>query len=91
MGLHAGEITPFQRTDIRVDADDRIYLFSDGMPDQFGGPDGKKLRSAGLKRWLLEIAELPMDDQHQALSDLFRMWKGEEEQVDDVLVIGIAV
>jgi PAS domain S-box-containing protein len=91
IGLHAGEITPFQRFDIPLEPGDRIYLFSDGMPDQFGGPDGKKLRSAGLKRWLLEIATLPMDEQHQALSDRFRMWKGEEEQVDDVLLIGIAV
>lgn len=91
IGLHAGEITPFQRVEIALEPGDRIYLLSDGMPDQFGGPDGKKLRSAGLKRWLLETATLPMDEQHQALSDRFRMWKGEEEQVDDVLLIGIAV
>lgn len=91
IGLHAGQITPFQRHDIPVERGDRIFLFSDGMPDQFGGPGGKKLRSAGLKRWLLETSTLPMDDQHQALSDRFRMWKGEEEQVDDVLLIGIEV
>lgn len=91
IGLHAGTITPFQRVEIALEPGDRIYLFSDGMPDQFGGPDGKKLRSAGLKRWLLETATLPMDEQHQALSDRFRMWKGEEDQVDDVLLIGIAV
>ncbi len=68
---------------------DRIYLFSDGLQDQFGGPDGKKLKSSGLKQWVTATASLPMDDQHQAISDRFRAWKGSEEQVDDVLLVGI--
>ena len=50
---------------------------------------GKKLRGAGFKQWLLETACLGMDDQHQAISDRFRNWKGDEEQVDDVLLIGV--
>ncbi len=89
VGLHEGEIKPFSTELIDLERDDRIYLFSDGMPDQFGGPAGKKLRSSGLKRWLLDTAHLSMEEQHQAISDLFRMWKGEEDQVDDVLLIGL--
>lgn len=91
IGQHEGEIRPFQRVDVQLEPGDRIYLFSDGLPDQFGGPHGKKLRTAGMKQWLIETAMLSVDDQHQAISDRFRMWKGQEEQVDDVLLIGVEV
>ena len=89
IGQHEGEPRPFEMDVIDLRAGDRFYLFSDGLCDQFGGPFGKKLRSAGLKQWLLETALLSMEDQHQAISDRFRQWKGAEEQVDDVLLIGV--
>lgn len=91
IGQHEGGIKPFQRTEVDLLPDDRVFLFSDGLQDQFGGPQGKKLRSAGLKEWLLSTAHLPMAEQHQAISDRFRMWKGGLEQVDDVLLIGLAI
>lgn len=91
IGLHEGEQRPFRSHQLDLLPGDRIYLFSDGIPDQFGGPQGKKLRSAGMKRWLMETADLSMEEQHQAISDRLRMWMGEEEQVDDMLLIGMAV
>lgn len=91
IGLHEGEVRPFSEEAVALLPGDRVYLFSDGMPDQFGGAHGKKLRSVGLKEWLRSTAHLPMDEQHQAISDQFRMWMGEEEQVDDVLLIGLQV
>jgi PAS domain S-box-containing protein len=91
IGAHAGVIQPFTKSTMSLVAGDRLYLFSDGLVDQFGGPQGKKLRSAGLKQWLLETSALPIDDQHQAISDRFRIWKGDEDQVDDVLLIGVQV
>lgn len=89
VGRHEAAITPFDQVEMTLEPGDRIFLFSDGLPDQFGGPQGKKLRTAGLKQWLLETCDLSMDEQHQGLSDRFRMWKGEEDQVDDVLLIGV--
>lgn len=89
IGLHEGERKPFTEHEVPVRAGDRLYLFTDGIADQFGGPSGKKLRGAGLKQWLVETATLAMDDQHQAISDRFRAWKGTEEQVDDALLIGV--
>ncbi|MFZ1693601.1 MAG: SpoIIE family protein phosphatase [Flavobacteriales bacterium] len=89
IGLHDGVAKPFAQHELRYQPGDRAYLFSDGITDQFGGPLGKKLRSAGLKQWLAETAALSMDDQHQAISDRFRAWKGTEEQIDDVLLIGV--
>lgn len=91
IGYHEGEVRPFGETQVELRPGDRFYLFSDGIVDQFGGPDGKKLRSSGLKQWLAETSELTIDDQYQAISDRFRLWKGGEEQVDDVLLIGIGL
>lgn len=91
IGPYMGSDRSFATVTISLEPGDRLYLFSDGIPDQFGGPDGKKLKSSGLKRWLSETASLPMDDQYQAVSDRFRLWKGRHEQVDDVLLIGLQV
>lgn len=82
---------PFQQDEIDLLSGDRLFIFSDGLQDQFGGPHGKRLRSSGLKAWLEETAALDIEEQGQAVSDRFRMWKGREDQVDDVLLIGIAV
>jgi PAS domain S-box-containing protein len=91
LGPHEGAVAPFTTTAIELCPGDRIFLYSDGLQDQFGGPQGKKLRSSGLKQWLLETSALDMDGQHQALSDRFRLWKGGHEQVDDVLLIGLRI
>jgi PAS domain S-box-containing protein len=89
IGHYDGEERSFTQESVRLEPGDRFYLFSDGLCDQFGGPMGKKLRSAGLKQWLRDTADLPIEEQHQAISDRFRLWKGKEEQVDDVLLVGV--
>ena len=68
---------------------DRIYLFSDGYPDQFGGPKGKKLMKTGVKNLLDSIHDKPMEQQGNLVRDNFLSWQGDLEQVDDVLFIGI--
>jgi len=70
---------------------DTIYLFSDGLPDQFGGIDGKKMKIARLKRILEQVSKLPMNEQKEALSKFYYDWKGDYDQVDDVLLMGIRV
>jgi len=72
---------------------DMIYLFSDGYIDQFGGPKGKKFMRKRFKNLLLSIHHLDMDTQKNQLDDSIKNWIQEagEEQVDDILVIGIRV
>jgi ligand-binding sensor domain-containing protein/serine phosphatase RsbU (regulator of sigma subunit) len=70
---------------------DTVYLFSDGLPDQFGGPDGKKLKIARLKKMIELISKLPMDEQKEAMSKFYFDWKGTYDQVDDVLLMGVKV
>jgi ligand-binding sensor domain-containing protein/serine phosphatase RsbU (regulator of sigma subunit) len=68
---------------------DTIYMFSDGFPDQFGGVDGKKMKIARMKRLIEQAGSLPMSEQKQVISDFFFEWKGDYEQVDDILLMGI--
>ncbi len=70
---------------------DTIYLFSDGLPDQFGGADGKKLKIARLKRFIEQISKLSMEEQKEAMTKFYFDWKGDYDQVDDVLLMGVRV
>jgi serine phosphatase RsbU (regulator of sigma subunit) len=65
-----------------------IYLFSDGYADQFGGEGMKKFKSKNLKQLLTKIAGEPVDKQRQILDDSMEKWRGNIEQIDDILVIG---
>ncbi|MFN5295587.1 MAG: SpoIIE family protein phosphatase [Flavobacteriales bacterium] len=70
---------------------DCLYTFSDGYADQFGGPSGKKFMRKQFRQLLLEIHTLSMEQQKEALMRRFDEWRGSQEQVDDVLVIGVRV
>ena len=70
---------------------DILYMFSDGYADQFGGPNNKKYKYACLKTFLLSIHRLPMQKQHQKLDEEFLSWKGNNPQIDDVLIVGLKV
>jgi ligand-binding sensor domain-containing protein/serine phosphatase RsbU (regulator of sigma subunit) len=70
---------------------DIIYLFSDGFPDQFGGVDGKKMKIARMKKLIEEVSKLSMTEQKEMISNFFFDWKGDYDQVDDILLMGIRV
>ncbi len=76
---------------IQLQKDDCVYIYTDGYADQFGGPKGKKFKYNKFKDLLVENAHLGMDDQYNALNKAFMDWKGNQEQVDDVLVIGLKI
>jgi len=68
-----------------------LYLYTDGFADQFGGPKGKKFKYKQLNEKLLSISHHPLATQKELLEQTFEDWKGNLEQVDDLLVIGIRV
>jgi|SRR6185437_8378131 len=68
-----------------------LYLFTDGYADQFGGPKGKKYKYKPLQEKLLAISHKPMEEQKQILETTLNEWKGDLEQVDDILMIGIRI
>ena len=74
-----------------VGTDIGIFKFLDGYPDQFGGPQGKKFKMTNFRNLLLEIEGKVSDKQRDMMERQFNVWKGDLEQVDDVLVIGIKI
>jgi serine phosphatase RsbU (regulator of sigma subunit) len=91
VGIFTGEKKPFTQHSVELQKGDCIYLFTDGYADQFGGPKGKKFKYKALSEKLKAISEKPMAEQKQLLEQTFEEWKGNLEQVDDVLIIGIRV
>jgi ligand-binding sensor domain-containing protein/serine phosphatase RsbU (regulator of sigma subunit) len=81
----------FATREIDLRPGDTLYLYTDGYADQFGGPQGKKFKETNLRKLLSTIAHLPMEEQQERLEKEFESWKGELEQVDDTLIVGLRV
>jgi len=90
-GLQVARERAFTNHIIDIEKGDTIYIFSDGYADQFGGEKGKKLMTSKFKEKLLSIQNEPMREQERILREYFLEWRGANEQVDDVLVIGVRV
>jgi serine phosphatase RsbU (regulator of sigma subunit) len=91
IGIHFISFTPFTNRKIVIKKGDYIYLFSDGFADQFGGPKGKKFMYKPFQDLLLRNHGKPMELQKEILDNTFEKWKGDREQVDDVMVIGMHI
>jgi serine phosphatase RsbU (regulator of sigma subunit) len=83
------EDKPFTNNKVDLKKGDLLYIFTDGYADQFGGLHGKKYKYKNLKELCLKIATQPLNKQSEILEKEFADWKGELEQVDDVLIIGV--
>ena len=82
---------PYTNHVVQLQKGDAIYIFSDGYIDQFGGAKGKKLKAKAFKNLLLSIQNEPMDKQLELINQAFEDWRGENEQVDDICIIGVKV
>jgi serine phosphatase RsbU (regulator of sigma subunit) len=84
---------PFTAHSVQLDDGDTIYLFSDGYSDQFGGAviGGKKFKSSNFKKLLIPIQKQTSTQQCTLLDEAFEQWRGDNEQLDDVCVIGVRV
>ncbi|MES2140033.1 MAG: SpoIIE family protein phosphatase [Bacteroidota bacterium] len=89
IGLHYGESKPFSNHVINLLKNDSLYIFTDGYADQFGGHGGKKFKYKQLQNILLSIQDKPMIEQEKVLIEKMSDWKGDLEQVDDILIIGV--
>ncbi|MES2514729.1 MAG: tetratricopeptide repeat protein [Bacteroidota bacterium] len=81
----------FSLYSIQMNSESRLYLYTDGFPDQFGGPKGKKLKSRQLNDIILVKSNKPFDKQKNDLEHTFRSWRGNLEQVDDICLIGLRI
>ncbi len=76
---------------VQLSKGESIYLFTDGYADQFGGDTGKKLTTKKFRDTIISLHDKSMDEQGFYLDNYIEIWRGEEFQVDDILVIGIRV
>ena len=88
IGVHWEE-TDFTSHLIKLQDRDSLYIFSDGFVDQYGGKKRKKFKSRKLMKLLLSLQDGSMDIQKKLLEDAFERWRGSQEQIDDVCVMGV--
>ncbi len=91
VGISTDHAKQFTQQKISLQKGDYIYIFTDGYADQFGGPKGKKFKYKALQQLLLKHTQKTMDEQKEVLKSYIENWRGDLEQVDDILIIGIKI
>ncbi len=91
IGFYSGVEKEFDTETFQLMKNDSVYLYTDGFNDQFGGEKNKKLNKANFRELLKTIQDMNMDEQEAFLEYSFNNWKQDNDQTDDVLVIGIRI
>lgn len=91
IGEFSNKLIRLSRHIIQLESKDCIYLFSDGVVDQFGGDNNKKFNYKNLKEVLVKNCDRPMTSQKAIISDVLEAWQGNNEQTDDMTLLGIQI
>lgn len=89
VGIYINNERSFSCKTFQLNRGDNLYLFSDGYPDQFGGPDSKKFKYSRFRELLVNISDKSSDEQLSIIDQTMKTWMGNSEQVDDMLILGI--
>jgi serine phosphatase RsbU (regulator of sigma subunit) len=81
----------FSNISITLEENSKVFMYTDGFADQFGGANGKKINSAKLRQLIKSNAYRPLDDMKTEVNDYFQSWKSDWEQTDDVLLVGFSL
>ncbi len=81
----------FTNHTIQLEKGDTVYIFSDGYADQFGGPFGRKFMAIPFRVLLMDINKQPIEKQKEILNKTIEEWRGNLDQVDDILVMGVKI
>ncbi len=88
--LHVKGVPPVTNK-IHLKKGDSFYLYTDGIIDQFGGENSKKFKISGLKSLLSSVYQKDIVTQETEVVQVFETWKKDQEQLDDVCLIGVRV
>jgi serine phosphatase RsbU (regulator of sigma subunit)/Flp pilus assembly protein TadD len=91
VGRHHGQMNYFHSQAFEVKEGDQLFLFTDGFADQFGGPKGKKFGYKQLRDLLVAVHDLPIAAQKRKIEEKMKEWRGNAEQVDDILLLGFRI
>ncbi|MBA3665917.1 MAG: SpoIIE family protein phosphatase [Bacteroidetes bacterium] len=91
IGKHYGEFTGFTLTTFELKPGDLVLMYTDGYADQFGGKQNKKYKYKRLQELIINNSALPLGELKTILESDISQWKGKQEQVDDILIIGIRI
>jgi PAS domain S-box-containing protein len=91
IGSYGGIEKEFKTQDIELEENDLLYFFTDGYCDQFGGEQKKKFNRKRFKELLLSARDMEMEEQESFLQYALLNWRQEEEQIDDILIMGIRI
>jgi len=90
VGIYPKE-KPFYTHQVQLKKGDCLYAFSDGFYDQIGGANGRKFMVKKFRQLFLQLAEKPMSSQKKELDEVIDRWQKSNEQIDDMLILGIRI
>jgi serine phosphatase RsbU (regulator of sigma subunit) len=91
IALYNGQIKDFSNYRVHLENNDRIFLYTDGYRDQFGGAREKKIGNRRFKELIFDTSNLDPEIQKTNLNVAFETWKGRYDQIDDVCVFGFEI
>jgi PAS domain S-box-containing protein len=91
IGIHLGKMPDFTNKEAQLFENDKIYMFTDGVIDQFGGLQKRKFLKNRFLELLLQIEQRLMDEQRYLLDQVMVFWRQDEKQTDDMLIVGIQI
>ncbi|MDX1350922.1 MAG: GAF domain-containing protein, partial [Putridiphycobacter sp.] len=89
--VNYGYSRSFSSEYVDFEAGDAFYIFTDGVPDQFGGPKVKKFGYKNTSALLARISSLPVETQRNEIKDALNQWQGSNEQTDDICLFGFKI
>jgi tetratricopeptide (TPR) repeat protein len=84
-------VSEFVNNQVQLNKGDKVYVFSDGFADQFGGEKGKKFKYNTFKETILSLYSIPTKKHGEALEKVIISWMADYEQIDDICVFGVEV
>jgi len=91
VGFFDNETKPFSGITLQLEPNDQIFMFTDGYYDQFGGEAGEKMKMVIFKNLLSQCYLKNADEQKEIIEGEFNKWKGDQPQIDDILIMGITI
>jgi serine phosphatase RsbU (regulator of sigma subunit) len=91
IGIHPKDDIPFTLHSMTLEEEDRIFIFSDGLSSQFGGEKGEKFKTKRFQNLLIQNSNSVMSDLCENLENTLNNWRGNTQQTDDILIIGLKI